>query len=167
MVGKKEGRMLLDKKGDLGDVTMFLVYMFFMTVIGVGIFGGMYIFFVQGYEFREVDAEILSYKIQRCIMDNEIDDSFRDKFYEMCKIDKDVVDKYSLIKVCRNSDDCVNERSNEGILIGEGSKYQACRFEGGKENDAFPKCVNTVFVKGRERFEIITGSTQISRRGIG
>ncbi len=159
--------MLNNRRGDLGDITMIFVYLFFIVIIGVGIFAGIYLFFIQGYEFREAESDVLNYKVSHCILDNNIDSKFIGDFYNKCALEKGVVEKYNLIRVCKNSDDCVNERDEKAVLIGQGSKFQACRFEGGRKNDAFPRCVIKNFVKDGQSYEVITGSTQNSRRSLG
>ena len=159
--------MLVNRKGQAGENISIFTYLFFMIVIGVGLYVGLNLFFIQGYEFRVVEADLLNYKIRECIIDNNVDDNFRENFYDVCRLKRDVVEKYNLIRICKNSDDCISERDENSLLIGEGSKFQACKFKGGKENDFFPRCVIKSFVKGRDRFEVITGSTQISRRRLG
>ncbi len=150
-----------NSRGDLGDYTMVFAFLFLLVIIGVGIALGVYIFFGSGYDFRIAEAEILNFKVRKCIINNEINS---DNFYESCKLDKNIVDKYNLIRICKNSVECINDRDP---LIGEGSRFQACKFEGGKENENFPKCVIKSFKKGKDNFEVITGSLQDVRRLLG
>jgi len=153
-----------NKRGDLGDNIMIFTYLFFMIIIGLGIVLGTYIFYGKGYDFREGEAALLNYKVRECILKSDVNDDFGNKLYEVCGLSKEVIDKDFLLRVCKNSKDCINERDKEKLLIGEGSKFQACELEGGKENEAFPRCAIKSFIKGKDKFEIISGSKQFSRR---
>lgn len=155
----------MNKRGDLGNQITGFAFFFFMVIIGVGIAFGVYRFFGSGYDFREAEAELLNYKIRQCIMEKEVKEDFfaLENFFKICNLDKGVIEKNNLIRICENSNDCIRE--DKGILNPEvGENFQTCKLEGGRENSAFPRCVIRELSKEDRKFEIITGSRQFSRR---
>ena len=92
----------MHKKGELGEQISVFMFLFLMFVIGVGIVIGVFIFFGQGYDFREVEANLLNYKIGECIKENEITEEFFEKgnFFEKCRLNKGAVEKNNIIRIC-------------------------------------------------------------------
>ena len=156
----------MHKKGELGEQVSVFMFLFLMFVIGIGIVAGVYIFFGQGYDFREVEANLLSYKIGECIKENEITEEFFEKgnFFEKCRLNKGAVEKNNIIRICSGVEDCMRA---EKSLLDAGSNFQACGFEGTKKNEAHPLCATNEFSKGEKKFSIIVGSKQFSRRNLG
>ena len=56
----------MNKKG-VGESLMFFIFILIMIIVSVGIVSGFYIFFGQGYDFREAEAEILANKFISCL----------------------------------------------------------------------------------------------------
>lgn len=162
----------INLRGQLGSQTMVFVFLFLMIVIGVGIVAGVSIFFGSGYDFRGNDAEILNFKTRECLIKEGVDFGLEKKdlekeFFERCRISKESMLNNSLIlKVCVDKDieNCVVE--NGEIQIG--GNFNACSFEGVKENDAFPICYRaSLKVEGIE-YSVISGSNQkIKLRRVG
>jgi len=154
--------MRLNKKASLGDMTMVFTFLFFIFIIGVGIVAGVFIFYGSGYDSREAEASLLNYKIRECIVNNKIDNNFfkEDNFIEKCRLNKGVIEKNNIIKICKGEGACVDAEP----LFFVGSNFQACLFEGAKENENYPRCSIKGFQKENEKYEIIAGSRQFSRR---
>lgn len=149
----------MNKKSETGNQIMFFTFLFLLVIIGVGIVTGTFIYFGDEYDTREIDAEILNYKIRNCIANRELN---KDSFYQECVINESSISRYSLIlKVCVDSSDCARE---ENPFVENGRNFQACNFIGAKENRNFPKCVKRTLEINGKRYEIITGSNQFSRR---
>lgn len=159
----------MNKKGLLGEQLMIFPFLFFLVIIGVGIVGGVLLFFGGEYDYRSVDASVLNYKIRECLVEEDIDfslegEDFEKDIYEKCLIDKNALVSHNLFfRICRDSENCFLD---DNPLISMGSNYQSCEFEGVKDNNAFPKCKKgSVFVEGM-RYDVISGSNQkaIGRR---
>ncbi len=147
-----------NRKGEVGNQVMFFSFLFLLFVIAVGIVAGVALFYGFDYEFRNVEAELLRVQTERCVLNNELNDSFRDNFFDKCGFNKDVIENSGLkIRVCIDGNDCITE---DKAYISVGSNFQTCDFEGAKANDAFPKCVKKIFVKEGRNIEIITASGQ-------
>ena len=157
--------MLADKRGyEVGEQLGIFFFLFLIVIIGVSIFVGVGLFFGKGYDFREVEAELLNYKIRECLAGNEIGIGFFEKenFYNKCRIDRGVVDSGNyIIKICEGNDEN-NCFISEGIFS-EGSNFQACKLNI-KKNYASPLCSIKTFEKNGKSFVIVTGSKQDSRR---
>ncbi len=159
--------MRADRKGALGaQVFGIFEFLLFILIIGASIAFGTYLFYGKGYDFRNAEADLLNYKITSCIMENEINMDFYNEFFEKCGLNREIVNKTSIIKICRNSGDCIEENKNENILFQSGSNFVACEIAYKKKSNA-PGCVSKSFSKNGERFEIIVGSKQSSRREFG
>ena len=153
----------MDRKGALGwQIFGIFKLLLFMIIVGGGIAFGTYLFYGKGYDFREAEAGLLNYKIRNCIMENEIDkDFFNNEFFEKCGLDREVINKTNIIKVCKDSADCIGESRNENILFQLKSNFVAC---GLPYKKAPIRCVSAEFVKGADKFNVIVGSWQASRR---
>ena len=152
----------MNRGGQAGEQIMIFPFIFLLIIIGVGIVGGVVIFFGAEYDVRQIDADILNYKIRECISNGKVD---FDDFYKNCRISESAIVENNLIfKICLGDGDCVQD---DGI-IGVWSNLETCRFEGVKENDAFPKCSKSEVEKDGKSYKIITGSNQFSKkRGVG
>ena len=162
----------MNRRG-LGDKVHVVAFLFLIVVIGIGVAAGVFIFFGSGYDARAVEADLLNYKIRKCIMGDSLLEGFFEKeiFFDKCKLNKKIVEENNLIRVCENAneDECI--RVLEGV-IDVGSNFEVCRFEGTKQNDNYPKCaiksLEKIDGEGKVRkFVVITGSNQFSRRVLG
>lgn len=158
-------RKSFGRRGEVGAMTMAVLFLFYLALIGVAILSGHFIFYGKGYDSRQVEAELLAMKVRSCIQEQTvIDKLFFEKLHERCALEKGVVEKFYNLRVCKNSAECISETQP---LIGLGSKFQACRFDAATENESYPRCAFVRFKQGNDWFEIITISSQESRRNLG
>lgn len=152
----------MNKKGETGEQISVFMFLFLLLIIGVGIVAGVFIFFGKGYDYRESEAGLLNYKIEECLMENELTTDFfkAENFFEKCKLNKGIIEENSIIRICSGVENCANVDKG---LLDIGSNFQSCGFEGVKKNRAYPLCVTGELNKGEKKFTIITGSKQASR----
>ena len=152
----------MHKKATLGNMTMAFTFLFLIFIISVGLLAGIYIFYGSGYDFRETESSLLSYKIKNCILKSSLDADFfnKENFYENCALNKETIEKNNIIKICKG-DSCIDSTTP---LFSSGSNFQSCLFEGAKENKNYPQCSIISIKKQSETYQIITGSSQFSRR---
>jgi len=147
-----------NKKGS-GEALLFFAFIFIMSIIFVGIILGVSGFYGGGYDFRQLESEILYDKVSKCFLESEKDffsDDFKGKLMEECRFNENVGENH-LIYFNRTSD-------GEVFFLGVLDYTNQCFFEGAEKNLAFPKCVKKTLVKNGESFEIIVGANQKSRR---
>jgi len=153
-----------NKKAQLGEQLTVFAFLFLLVVIGIGIAGGVYIFFGSGYDSRQVEADILNHKVRNCLSENILDDNFKDNFYEICKLNKQSMEvSKNLIKICVTSGNCIEEGSP---FFSTGGDFVICDVEAAKRNNAFQKCSHSTFTKEGKELQIITTSNQQIRRTI-
>ncbi len=146
-----------NKKAQLGDMTMFLAFLTLLIIIGGGIAAGVYIFFGSGYDFRQVDADILNYKIRTCLINSELDETnFKEDLYQTCKLNKNITEEVLVLRIKKETKTLISLNNPQGCLL-----------EGAKENKAFPKCTESILTKNQITYTILTGSNQKSRRQFG
>lgn len=149
----------MHKKGIAENFPLVFVGLFLFVFIAGGIVASIYLFYGEGYDFREGEAELLSFKIKECILENdEID---MDNFFDLCRLDKNVLEANNLVKICENSGDCAYDEA----IVKVGGNFPACRFIA--ENKDIPKCIEKDFDKNGKKFSVITGSKQFSRGLLG
>ena len=149
----------MHKRGEAGEQMMFFVLITFMLVVGVGIVGGVVMFYGDQIDVRGEEAGMLSYWIERCL--TEEDPPLReDIFYESCDIKKGSFEEKEIFFHLKSS------RLIGGVIDEDelklGSNFEACKFEGAKGNKHFPRCSSRKFSVGEEGakidYEIIVGS---------
>lgn len=156
--------MAFNRKGEFAKQIMIVPILLLMVIIAVGIALGVGLYFGAGYDFRNVDASALNNMVENCL--SEHSDLLQDagKFYETCKIKKEVLENGKFIlKVCKSLsiEECT---SNEQYFISSGSGFENCFLTGAKDNSAYLKCSESeIFVNG-VKVAIITGSNQQIRR---
>lgn len=159
----------MHKKGVLGEQMMFFSFIFLMGVVGAGIVIGVYMFVGAEFDFRGSDANMLSYRLKNCISDLDSPqiegikgDGGNILLYSLCGLNKEVVEKYNKIKICRgetNSMDCIGEQDSGKIVFSSGGDFEPCGFE--KESRLLG-CSVADF----EEYTIIATSKQGIRRNI-
>ena len=140
-----------NKKGALGNQIMIFEYIFLLTVISLGFFAGISLFFGQGYDFRQTQADILSYKIGTCLTQNDNMDF--NNFFNVCGLNKNLLESNSLyFKICDNMtpSDCSLSANGKAYV---GSNFQLCFLAGTSSNVKYPKCS---FKNVGSRYTIIT-----------
>ena len=150
----------MNKKAALGEqVFGIFEIILFISILGVSIASGTYLFYGKGYDLREAEANLLNYKVKNCVIENKVDADFFSSFFDKCKLDKAIIEKNNIFKICLNSEDCINAEKAE---FQSGSNFVAC----GLNYKRSPiKCAVDELAKNGERFQIVTGSKQLSSRG--
>jgi hypothetical protein len=145
----------LNKKAALGPQTMIFLFLLNLFLIAAGISWGILAFFTSDYDFREVDATLITSTIEQCLTKNNIEfvskEQFASDFYKTCKINKAVTDESFFIHI-EFSPDKIYES-------GPGDLTQCALAE---KNVNYPKC----FVATIEEKNIFikAGSNQHSKR---
>ncbi|MBU0760877.1 MAG: hypothetical protein KJ600_02240 [Nanoarchaeota archaeon] len=150
------------KKAQGGDMMMIITFTFIVVVMGTLLAIGVGMFFGSEYDFREVDANILLYKIEKCIANENIDFSLSEKefekeFFEKCELNKNSTEKNFLVFISLGEDDKLKYKTGDEKL---------CALS--ERNEDFPLCKTGKIVKnvGEEQLTInlITGSDQKTRK---
>jgi len=145
--------MFRNKKGNAGDKVMFIVFISLMILSGIGIMGGMFIFFGDGLDYRQIHADVLGNKIKNCFVEKVVssDDVKDGSFFDECDLNEDILLKKFTLRI--------TEMNGDERLISFGNA-ESCLIEGGKGNKKFPRC-NVFGVENfHGKFEIIAGSRQ-------
>lgn len=138
--------MLMRNRRGQGRQMMLFFFLFLMLVIGGGIALGVYAFYGAGYDFRQVDSNLLSYQIKSCVLENEVNVDFWLNFYEVCDFKEEAVKENNRIKI--------NVDGTEAF------SYGSVEFCGFTEAEGYPKCTISVFRKDEKSFEVVTTSKQ-------
>lgn len=157
--------MMLSKRGSLGDMTLFMPYLFLMIVILVGIVSGIVIFFGEGYNFKYAEANAIADKVEECFSSKHFILDFsnlEDELRKTCLMDIGIFNDANLIlRVCLDSNNCISDRNP---IFTIGANFQSCGFDGSKENSAFPICASRSFFINDKKIDIVAGSNQKLRR---
>ncbi len=143
------------KKGNVGGpATMSFSFLFLMAFI-IGVIAlGVYLFFgAKNSNFMENEAEILAYRLEKCILEKEVD---FEKAYQQCGLNKNAIEKYSIIQILKND--------KEVFSVNKG-KVESCLFKGNKKNPEAQKCAIKNIFKGKDKFDILAGSFNKGRKG--
>lgn len=145
----------MNKRG-VGESLMFFVFILIMIIVSVGIVSGLFIFFGQGYDFREAEAEILANKFISCLDSNS----------ERLNEEFDIISDCGFTENIRENHLVYAKRLNDGKVFFEGviSYREECFFDASEKNRNLPRCVKGEVSIGGESFEVIIGSSQNSRR---
>ena len=139
-----------NKGGQLGEQTTVFAFLFLLVIIGIGIAGGIYVFFGSSYDFRYIESDLLNYKIRNCLSENVFDDNFKNNFYEICKIDKKVIeDNEYVIRILVDG--------KEFLKLGNEVE---CELSG--KSESYPECEDASFNLNGKEIQVLTGSNQQS-----
>ena len=151
----------MNKKAESGQQVMVFAFLFLLVLIGMGIVGGVVVYYGKGADFRKIDSEILNYRIRECLSESINLQQFKENFSSLCSLNKTVLeDKGFTIKVCQDlsPEECAN--SKESIFELGNTHIQACFINAAENNPEYVKCTKTEFFDKGEKFSIITGSNQ-------
>ena len=147
-----------NSKGQIGEQAMFAFFIFLCFIIAVGLFTGVSIYFGGEYDFRPLEASMLSYSIKECMLTKNIDFNVKDaeglstELFSKCSLDKTVIRNYYIVQI----------KDENNILFGFGNPV-LCDLKGGANNPGFPKCTaDKVTINGKS-IDILVGSKQQSR----
>lgn len=149
----------INKRGEVGDQVMLIIFIFLLVLISVGVVSGVLIFFGSEYDFRQVGAEVLNYNIRNCLDKEGIDSSFFSNLYERCGLNEGIINSSYIVKICENSQDCIMEQNYK---FSHGDAVQ-CGLTGAFGNINYPKCsIREITIQG-VTYTIIIGSKQARR----
>lgn len=136
------------KKGELGNMTLIISFLFILGIIGFGIVSGNYAFFKDGHDIRQAEANSLNEKITECFSENE-EILHENDLFSKCGIDEEIIEKNFLIVIKKDNAEIIN--------VG---KHDETRCILGDKNKQFPKCKNSTISKDGSQYFILTGSNQ-------
>lgn len=146
----------MNKRGEVGDQVMLIVFILLLVLISVGVVSGVLIFFGSEYDFRQASAEVLNYNIRNCLDKEGIDADFFSNLYQRCGLNEGIINSSYIVKICENSKDCIMEQ-NYKFSWGDAVK---CGLKGAFGNVNYPRCsIREITVQG-VTYTIITGSKQ-------
>ena len=148
----------MNKKGDSGNMLMVFSFLFLLFVIGIGISAGVYLFYGFDYDLRQINADVLNFKVKNCIAEQGIENLKAD-FYSLCRLNQRVIEQNSKIKICIDKEDCFIDNAEFQI----GSDFESCKFIGAEGNDAYGKCSNSTMKFQEKKIDIITVDNQKKR----
>jgi len=153
----------INKRGELGDQVMLIIFIFLLVLISVGVVSGVLIFFGSEYDFRAVSSEVLNYNIRDCLNKEGLDSNFFGNLYEKCKLNENVINSSYIIKICADSKDCISDAGPKFVY---GDAVQ-CGLKGGIANVNYPRCsIREIKVDGIS-YTVIVGSKQGRRLASG
>ncbi|MEM4259167.1 MAG: hypothetical protein QXS38_00170 [Candidatus Pacearchaeota archaeon] len=157
----------MNRGGQLGEQILVFAFIFLLVIIGGGIVIGTYLFIGSEFDFRVNEANILGYHIKNCLvsegsdwLDNLKDKNNLDLLYEKCNLDKEVVERNNLIKICIGQAkpiDCSIEKDANKIVLYSFGDFEPCKLNLANN---FLGCSAMTFGK----YSIITTSKQHIRR---
>jgi nitrogen fixation-related uncharacterized protein len=150
----------INRKGT-GSAMMFFPFFVIALIIGGGMFWGVKVFYGQGYDFRQSEADILMDEVRDCFLQTE-EDFFGDNFdiYQECRFNKNVIEDGGHSILIRD----LGEVEQEKFIVGVLDYQNQCFFEAAEKNRDFPKCAVSNVTKQGKEFEVLVGSAQKSKR---
>ncbi len=151
--------MNLNKKAQTGNALFGIItFLILLIIFGVGLAAGIYMFFGQDYDFRQIDAELLNAKISSCLKVNQL--AFQEKttaptdeFYEKCDLNKNVIEENFALLITLNEKEKLRWKDIALCALNE-------------KNKNFPVCESSEFTTSQGTFKIITGANQQIKRGV-
>ena len=157
----------MNKKAE--DKLLSIWWIFILAMIGVGIVGGVFIYFSADVSVKHMEADILSERLIDCFVDGDKLDRrvFEENFdvFSFCGLDPKVFDK--------GSDFYFNVTVVMGFLSleiseGDSSFEKDCDFWKKTTAKHFPKCVRkkekAYLDGGNADLTVLTGSNQVGER---
>lgn len=147
----------MNRKGDAGDNLALIMFLLILVILGSSIVIGVRSFFGEGYDFRFAEASQLEDRILTCL---EQHDFFVEGFdvYTACNLNKQVFEESLLSIYIKKT------AHGEVFSVGIADYVNQCNFIGGRENLAYPRCVQGTTVQRGEELTYVIGSNHKSRR---
>ena len=148
--------MTIYRRGVLGTGVLYIIYLLMMVMILGGIYGGLIAYFGKGYDFRQIEANVLFSHVKECLKEKGI---FKDgkEFYASCNIDETVVGGGDYLVYLKKS-------NGDEFFVGVYDFKNRCGLVGSDKNKNFPLCsTEEVYING-EKIELTVASNQNSRR---
>ncbi len=142
----------MNELASLGSMTMIFVFVIPILLIGAGLSFGLAAFYGNDLDFREADASALNFKVTKCLSENEFSyssESFSEDFFEVCKLNKEVISSESFISISFNGEMIYTEGKGDRTLCSLGAK-----------NKNYPVCESRTLVKNENKILIETGANQ-------
>lgn len=145
------------RKGAIGEGLTYFVFLLMLIMIAGGIYGGLVLFFGNGYDSRRGESAQLLEEVKDCFV--------REKFLELNSLDKELFsDKCDIdMKVIEDGEHLVYASNSKGLEFSAGvvDFKNRCFLTARNKNRDFPLCVEYKFENGDY---ILVGSSQNSRR---
>lgn len=153
-VSRRKTLNQFNKKAKTGNFFMIIAFMFILIFISVGIIIGIYMFFGSELDFRQIDSDVLNFRIKKCISEKEINWEHELDLYKKCLLNEQVIKDNFLVLI----------KINNEIKYDHAADEIQCDLS--EKNDAFPKCTNSNFNKNGNDIYILTGSEQRSKEKV-
>lgn len=142
-----------NKKAAAGPQSMAWSFFLILALIALGTIVAAGLFFGSGYDFREVDAKVLNYKVSTCVQENEFDfnagpGEFFQNLFSACHLDQSVIEANYYINI---------RKGNKEYSIGRSDPTQC---ELADRNPEYFVCSTSSFIKNSEKITIQTGTDQ-------
>ena len=154
----------MHKKGyyRFADIGMFIIS---FAVIGVVIGMGIFIFYSHQIDIRGQEAEVLSNKIVRAVIDNGLNDLESFDIFREAGIDINIInngDFYFKVEIIEIASSTSEEVETAKIVFEEGNRD--FEVECGLRSDKFPVCDSEELIVNNYKVKILTASNQLGER---
>jgi hypothetical protein len=141
-----------------GKGILWFVFFLMAMIISLGLVGGVFSFFGEGYDIRNDESEVLLEKVLECFDKNDFfDENYgEEEFYENCRMNKKVLSKEHVV--------FVSDSEGKEFFVGVYDFKNRCFFGLEKKNKDLPRCFDRKIVKGGEEFYVLVGSNQNSAK---
>ncbi len=151
----------MNNRAQLGDQALVIAFFFLILIVGAGIVGGVYIFFGQEQDSRQVEADAIHYKIKNCIENNNINwdnsqEELEKELFKTCSINEKVFKENFLMRITLNDE------------LKYSWKGDSVKCASSEKNENFPKCASSSITKEFNNkiieLEILVGSSQYTTK---
>jgi hypothetical protein len=140
----------MNKKADADDWIMLFAYLVVLGLIAFSVGFIVAVYFNQYYEFRQIDSDLLNYRIKKCLSEKDINlnqesDKFGEEIFQKCNINEEVVKKHFLLIIRQDNELKYSWKGDEAL----------CHLE--RDHPTLPKCTQSTITKNQKQITIITG----------
>jgi hypothetical protein len=165
---------MINRRGELGEQIMIFAFIFLIVVIGVGTVLAVSFFIGPEFDFRQIAADVLNYKISSCLKMNGLVwlgsaefDSRKDVLYDKCNLNSSMIEQNNRIKICSGTDsidNCIGEQDKSKILVYTSGDMSSCNADLASKNVYFPRCSVGLFEKNGIKYLVLVTDNQKIRR---